>query len=184
MDNQSSSQFSPLQITFTGKRVGSLSGFVKLLASWLIFIGAVMLPVLGQAQTKGSSSGQQKDVIPFIDYQNLGNTQSRARTLASPANARVQGDFPDLCSGIYNLNFEDPKLVSGTDRQAGAVYTFQNVVTLPGNVIHARVTIESVVNGSVSLFDNVGDGFPSALQPSFLPEDNRASGQGFSISNS
>ena len=142
-----------------------------------------MLPVLGQAQTKGSSSGQQKDVIPFIDYQNLGNTQSRARTLASPANARVQGDFPDLCSGIYNLNFEDPKLVSGTDRQAGAVYTFQNVVTLPGNVIHARVTIESVVNGSVSLFDNTGDGFPSALQPSFLPEDNRASGQGFSIFN-
>ncbi|MEP1087655.1 MAG: GEVED domain-containing protein, partial [Algoriphagus sp.] len=173
----------------------NFSGIIKLLAVWLIFLGGIVLPVLGQAQTKGLVSSEgEKDVIPYVDFQNLGNNRSGARMLSNQTNARLLEDFPDFCQGIFNLNFENGIKVLGSGNpsssslssryQVNDVYTFRNVVTLPGNiVVHARVTIEQETNGQISLFDNTSAGYPSALQPSFRPNSSTSSGQGFGIFN-
>ncbi|WP_338226204.1 DUF7507 domain-containing protein [Algoriphagus confluentis] len=61
------------------------------------------------------------------------------------------------------------------------MYTFENVVTLPGNtVVHAIITIEDETRGDIALFDNTSDGYPSALQPSFR-SGSFSSGLGFGI---
>ncbi|OOG78972.1 GEVED domain-containing protein, partial [Algoriphagus sp. A40] len=166
----------------------------KNLFKWLVILAWVSLSNIVFAQTRPKAITQEVDIIPFVDYQNLGNSGIGARTLASPMNARVLEDFPNFCEGIYNLNFQNGIKIAGpgnpgdsntTNRfQVGDIYTFQNVVTLPGNiVVHARVTIETETLGQISLFDNTAEGYPSALQPSFLSNSNTSTGQGFGVFN-
>nr|HAD50158.1 hypothetical protein [Algoriphagus sp.] len=110
------------------------------------------------------SSDERIDKIPFVDFHNLGKASIEKNS--GVFSSRTLMSTPDPCSGINNLNFQNPRLISGNALQVGAVYTFQNVLTLPGNIqVHAKVRIDEVVNGSVGLFDNTSDGYPSALQP-------------------
>ncbi|MAL14761.1 MAG: hypothetical protein CL554_15185, partial [Algoriphagus sp.] len=128
------------------------------------------------------SSDERIDKIPFVDFHNLGKASIEKNS--GVFSSRTLMSTPDPCSGINNLNFQNPRLISGNALQVGAVYTFQNVLTLPGNIqVHAKVRIDEVVNGSVGLFDNTSDGYPSALQPTFVPQSNRTSGQGYSVFN-
>jgi hypothetical protein len=61
-----------------------------------------------------------------------------------------------------DYDFRDPVLVSGTDRQEGSVYLFENVK--PG--VDAFVTIVTITNGITLAILDDGSGYPEALQPS------------------
>ncbi|MBL7740111.1 MAG: T9SS type A sorting domain-containing protein [Chitinophagaceae bacterium] len=66
-----------------------------------------------------------------------------------------------LVFGQPDYDFRSPALLSGTDRQVGAVYRFKNVK--PG--IHANVTITDMTNGLTINNIDGGSGFVEALQP-------------------
>jgi gliding motility-associated-like protein/uncharacterized repeat protein (TIGR01451 family) len=83
MDNQSSSQFSPLQTTFSGERVGSFSGSVKFLASWLIFILIVSFPYITQAQTGAVIVNGTTNNVPIVNMTVEINSVDQLRTLGN-----------------------------------------------------------------------------------------------------
>ncbi|MBL7743875.1 MAG: T9SS type A sorting domain-containing protein [Chitinophagaceae bacterium] len=66
-----------------------------------------------------------------------------------------------LVFGQPDYDFRNPALLSGTDKQIGAVYRFKNVK--PG--IHANVTITDMTNGLTIGNIDGGSGFVEALQP-------------------
>lgn len=59
------------------------------------------------------------------------------------------------------LNFSDPVLISGTDKQVGAVYLFSRVKT----GVDARVTYLYISPGATVHEEDGGSGFKGALQP-------------------
>jgi hypothetical protein len=60
-----------------------------------------------------------------------------------------------------DYDFRNPVLVSGTDKEEGAVYLFSNVK--PG--VDAFVTISNITNGITLVELDAGSGYPEALQP-------------------
>src|SRR3989337_361216 len=60
-----------------------------------------------------------------------------------------------------DYDFRNPVLVSGTDRQIGAVYLFSNVKT----GVDARLTITNISPGIVVSELDGASGYPEALQP-------------------
>lgn len=60
-----------------------------------------------------------------------------------------------------DYDFRNPVLLSGTDKQIGAVYLFSNVKT----GVDARVTITDISPGMTVVDLDAGSGYPEALQP-------------------
>ncbi|MBC7827348.1 MAG: T9SS type A sorting domain-containing protein [Chitinophagaceae bacterium] len=65
-----------------------------------------------------------------------------------------------------DYDFRDPVLLSGTDRQVGAVYLFSNVKT----GVDARMTINFISPGIVVTELDGASGYPEALQPTLVAD--------------
>lgn len=66
--------------------------------------------------------------------------------------------------GQPDYDFRDPVLLSGTDREVGAIYLFSNVKT----GVDARVTITEISPGIVVTELDGASGYPEALQPTLV----------------
>ena len=72
-----------------------------------------------------------------------------------------------LFSSAQELSFKDPELVSGIDKQDGAIYRFRNVITSGGPNVDALVTINGRSSSQVKLLeiDKKTTGHNKAFQP-------------------
>ena len=72
-----------------------------------------------------------------------------------------------LLSSAQELSFKDPELVSGIDKQDGAIYRFRNVITSGGPNVDAMVTINGRSSSQVKLLDidKKTSGHNKAFQP-------------------
>ncbi len=81
-----------------------------------------------------------------------------------------------LLSSAQELSFKDPELVSGTDKQDGAIYRFRNVITSGGPNVDALVTINGRSSNQVKLLDidKKTSGHNKAFQPQITYGDNNS----------
>ena len=81
-----------------------------------------------------------------------------------------------LLSSAQELSFRDPELVSGTDKQDGAIYRFRNVITSGGPNVDALVTINGRSSSQVKLLniDTKTTGHNKAFQPQITYGDNNS----------
>ncbi|MBF2079997.1 MAG: DUF4347 domain-containing protein [Synechococcales cyanobacterium T60_A2020_003] len=81
-----------------------------------------------------------------------------------------QGVLMALDVNFQELDFQNPTLIAGTDKQVGAQYRFSNVITINGTVVDAILEIKAISAGmSIGTIDAVGSG-TGASDKAFQPE--------------